>query len=182
MHQVVDIREATGNDLEAVLAVERAAFGGNDEAELVKRLLLDPSAKPLLSLIAFSGDKALGHILFTKASLLNAPRAISVKILAPLAVVPNAQRQGIGGKLINEGLRRLTKMDVELVFILGYPKYYTRYGFKPAGSLGFAAPYPIPQKNADAWMVQPLKENVIGSFSGRVVCAETLDRPEYWRE
>lgn len=182
MHQEVSIREAAENDLEAVLAVEKEAFDRDDEGKLVEQLLLDPTAKPLLSLIAFSGDNAIGHILFTKVSLLDAPRAISANILAPLAVVPNAQRQGIGGRLINEGLRRLTKTGIDLVFVLGYPKYYVRHGFKPAGCLGFTAPYPIPEKDADAWMVQPLREGVIDAISGKVVCAKSLDRPEYWRE
>ena len=66
--------------------------------------------------------------------------------------------------------------------MLGYPEYYLRHGFKPAGSLGFEAPYPIPDKNADAWMVQALHPNVIGSVCGKVICADTLNKPEYWRE
>lgn len=103
-------------------------------------------------------------------------------ILAPLAVIPDFQKLGIGGKLIETGLEILSKSGTDLVFVLGYPEYYTRFGFKPATCLGFEAPYPIPAKHADAWMVQSLSQDVIGSVSGKVVCANTLNKPEYWRE
>jgi putative acetyltransferase len=83
---------------------------------------------------------------------------------------------------IEKGLRHLTKTGVDLVFVLGHPEYYPRYGFKPAGHLGFEAPYPIPDEHADAWMVQALRPGVIGSVSGKVRCADELNMPEHWRE
>jgi len=182
MWQDITIREASEQDMPAILAVLRDAFGRDEEAKLVSALVNDPSARPYLSLVALAGDRAIGHILFTRAALLDTPRAVSVCLLAPLAVVPHAQRRGIGSRLIGEGLARLREAGTDLVFVLGYPHYYTRYGFAPAGPLGFAAPYPIPEKDADAWMVLALKENVIGTLQGRVACANALDRPEYWRE
>ncbi len=178
------IREASNSDLEDVLLVERLAFGEEQEAELVKHLVSDRSAYPILSLLAFKDERPVGHILFTKAHLRNNQNTLSVSIaiLAPLAVVPDAQNQGIGGKLIKTGLELLSKSGVALVFVLGYPEYYSRHGFKPAGRLGFDAPYPIADKNADAWMVQALRPGAIGSISGEVICADTLNKPEYWRE
>ncbi len=175
------IREAANTELDAVLAVERAAFGSEEEAVLVRDLLSDPSARPCFSLLAFLDDRSLGHILFTRAAVGGAPE-LAASILAPLAVVPDAQKQGIGGELIRHGLRLLAKSGVDLVFVLGYPTYYGRHGFQPAGRLGFAAPYPIPAKNSDAWMVKELRPGVIGSVSGKVKCAAMLDKPEYWRE
>jgi hypothetical protein len=52
----------------------------------------------------------------------------------------------------------------------------------PAGVLGFEAPYPIPDEHAGAWMVQALKDGVIGRFKGKVRCAVVLDQPQHWRE
>ena len=176
------IREATGSDLEDVLNVEKEAFGYDKEANLVRDLLSDPSARPLYSLIAFRDDKAVGHILFTSARLENMQEGASLSILAPLAVIPGFQKQGIGGRLIERGLRHLAASGVDLVFVLGHPDYYPRFGFKPAGARGFEAPYPIPEKHADAWMVQELHKGVIGSVSGKVRCADMLDKPEHWRE
>ncbi|VEP12159.1 Uncharacterized N-acetyltransferase YjhQ [Hyella patelloides LEGE 07179] len=176
------IREASDSDLNEVLLIERSAFGQDQEAELVRELLGDSSAKPILSLLAFKSDRPVGHILFTTAHLTNSKNTTSIAILAPLAIVPDAQKQGIGGKLIERGLQLLSKSGVDLVFVLGHPEYYPRHGFKPAGCLGFEAPYPISNENSDAWMVQALRPNVIGSVFGKVVCADALNKPEYWRE
>ena len=176
------IRVASEADLDDVLSVERAAFGGDDEAELARNLLADPSAKPTLSLLAFKDDRAIGHILFTTATLDPPEKAPSIVLLAPLAVTPEAQNQGIGGRLIERGLKLLAESGVDLVFVLGHPEYYPRHGFEPAGRFGFEAPYTIADKNAGAWMVQALRPGVIGSVRGRIACADALDRPEYWQE
>ena len=163
-----------------MLSVERQAFGEDDVANLVRDLVSDATAMPLLSLLAWDGERPVGHIMFTAARLEGAPRDVSVSILAPLAVVPDAQRRGIGGRLIERGIQRLGESGVELVFVLGHPRYYPRHGFEPASRLGLAAPYPIsPDK---AWMVRALRSGVIGRVQGTVACADAMDRPEHWRE
>ena len=173
------------SDLAAVLHVEGQAFGEQQGAEivaLVRDLLCDPSAMPLLSLLALEEDRSLGHILFTHARVVGPGPSASASILAPLAVLPAARSRGIGGRLISEGLRRLSVSGVDLVFVLGHPGYYPRFGFQPAGALGFEATYPIPEAAADAWMVQELRSGVIGSLAGKVLCADTLNHPGHWRE
>jgi putative acetyltransferase len=150
------------------------------EADLAKHLLTDPTAKPLLSLMAFIEDHHAGPILFTKARLLNSPREIAVSFLAPLAVEPKFQRQGVGNGLLNKGLEHLSKSGVKLVFVVGYPSYYPRHEFAPAGTLGFETPYPILKLHANAWMVKALRPDVIGSVSGKVVCCDTLNKPALW--
>jgi putative acetyltransferase len=178
----MQIREAVETDLNDVLSIERLAFGYEKEAELVRELLHDPSAKPLLSLLALKKGRAVGHILFTSAHLSDSKDAASIVILAPLAIVPDFQKQGIGGKLIEHGLALLSKSGVDLVFVLGHPEYYPRYGFTPAGQIGFEAAYPIPDEHAGAWMVQALQSGVMGTVSGKVICADALNKPEHWRE
>lgn len=178
----MEIREACQADLQDVLRVEREAFGYDKEAELVNDLLNDPTAKPLLSLLAFEGGRAVGHILFTACKLEGCEGSVSVSILAPLAIIPDFQKQGIGGKLIERGLELLKERGVDLVFVLGHPGYYPRYGFNPAGLEVFRAPYTIPEKHSDAWMVQELRAGIIGALSGQVVCADALMKPEHWRE
>ena len=175
------IREALESDLKDVLFVERTAFGSEEEANLVRDLIADTSAQPIVSLLAYEENQAVGHILFTKAQLEQQPNR-SVYILAPLAVVPEYQKKGIGKKLTEDGLSLLSDSGVDLVFVLGHPEYYPRFGFRPAGNDGFDAPYPIAQKNSDAWMVKALQPNIIGNIGGKVVCANKLDKPEYWRE
>ena len=174
------IRETTGVDLSDILFVERKAFKSNKEADLTKEMLADPSANPLLSLIAMDGNQAVGHILFTKAHISNNPNKVSISFLAPLAIIPNYQKQGIGGKLIMKGLEILSKSGVDLVFVLGHPKYYPKYGFTPASKLGIETTYPIPEEVADAWMVQVLNPKVICTVSGKVICCDALNKPELW--
>ncbi len=181
MVAAVDIRETNDADLNDILFVERAAFKSCKEAELTRDLLADSSAKPLLSLMAFVKGEPAGHILFTKAYLSSYPE-VAASFLAPLAVVPKFQRQGVGGALVKKGLELLSKSGVDLVFVVGHPQYYPRHGFTPAGKLGFEPTYPIPEKDADAWMVKALRPGVIGSVLGKVVCCDALNKPELWRE
>ena len=178
----MQIRETTSEDLNDILLIQREAFNSDKEANITKELLEDPSAKPRLSLIAYSNDQPAGHILFTAARLLNASKKVAVSFLAPLAVTPRFQRQGIGGNLIRKGLELLSKSQVDLVFVVGHPEYYPRHGFTPAQKAGFQPTYPIPEEHANAWMVQALRPDIIGSASGKVICCDALNKPEYWRE
>ena len=183
----VRIKAASESDLAEILAVTRAAFDSDVEADLVRRLVNDPTARPVLSLLATKGGRAVGHILFTAARWTRVDSetqrtAPSLAILAPLSVVPVEQRRGVGGRLIESGLARLAASGVDLVFVLGHPAYYPRHDFVPAGRLGFEAPYPIPERHADAWMVKALSPDMIGSVRGKVACADVLNDPVYWRE
>ncbi|MBI9016194.1 MAG: N-acetyltransferase [Phycisphaerae bacterium] len=177
------IRIALSKDYEDVLRIQREAFGSETEAELVRQLLRDPSAKPLLSLLAMEDEKAVGHILLTKATLQDNEDAASIAILAPVAVLPEYQNRGIGTMLIEDGLLRLRLSGTDLVFVLGDPDYYQRFGFRPdARKSGFAATYPIAEEHASAWMVKEIKDGIIGSVSGTVICADALKKPELWRK
>ena len=176
------IRESTSDDINAVLDIERRAFGKDKEAELVSELLHDPSAVPRLSLLASIDGRCVGHILFTAVTVTGSENTITASILAPLAILPDMQSRGIGGELIKEGLRLLKTSRVDLVFVLGHPDYYPRFGFQAAGRLGLDAPYPIPEEHANAWMVQELTVGVIGTIEGQIQCADSLKRPEHWRE
>lgn len=184
-NQMIKIRCATDSDRAEILGVHGDAFGkeqGPEIVDLVTGLLSDKTAEPRFSFVAENGGRIVGHILFTAIRLQSNGPGISAQILAPLAVSKEHQGKGVGGLLINEGLKQLTASGFELVFVLGHPDYYPKFGFKPAGILGYEAPYAIPIENANAWMVIELKAGIIGSVSGRVQCAATLDQPEHWRE
>lgn len=149
---------------------------------LVAGLLGDATARPALSLVAEIDDTIVGHVLFTRARLLPDQDHLAAQILAPLAVVAELHGGGIGGALVREGLRQLAASKVDLVFVLGHPEYYPRFGFRPAGAFGLDAPYPIPERHADAWMVQALRPGLLGGVRGTVRCADTLNDPRHWRE
>jgi putative acetyltransferase len=176
------IRETRNADLKNILLIEREAFTSDKEANLAMTLLADLTAKPVLSLMAFIEGQPVGHILLSKARLLGSSREVVVSFLAPLAVVPMFQRRGVGGRLVKEGLERLSNSGVDLVFVVGYPGYYPRHGFAQADKLGFETPYPIPEEHAEAWMVCELRSGLIESVSGKVVCCDALNKPELWQE
>ena len=178
------VRTATGGDCEAILALHRAAFGdeGAEISELVGSLLDDPTAEPLLSLVAEESGKLLGHVLFTAVQVVEGAHSVPGQILAPLAVRPDSQGKGIGGELTRAGLERLRSAGVGLVFVLGHPSYYPRFGFAPAGGRGLKAPYPIPEPVSDAWMVHELNPGFLGRVRGVVRCAQALDHAEHWSE
>jgi predicted N-acetyltransferase YhbS len=179
------IRKSIESERSEILNIHDQAFGkgkGSVIAKLVNDLFDDETAKPILSLVAVENDKLVGHILYTKVIVAEAENSISAQILAPLAVLPDEQKKGIGEKLINEGLKLLKENGTELVFVLGHPTYYPRCGFIPAGKQGYEAPYHIPEEHAEAWMVQELNGDVLKSNSGIVKCSKVLNEPQHWRE
>lgn len=178
----MEIRATTNSDVPDILAIHRRAFGQDIEANLVQAILQDPSAEPLFSFLAFDDGKPAGHVLFSRIGFTDPQNNLTASILAPLAVVPEVQKRGIGGGLIRAGLVALTEIDTGLVFVFGDPKYYSRFGFTPAGRHGLPALYPIAPEHADAWMVLALKPDILGVVQGTLVCCDELSKPEFWLE
>ena len=179
------IREAQSKHITELLSIHQTAFGEQKGAEissLVKSLLDDKTAHPHYSFVAVQDNTIIGHILFTGVSVIGASPGLSSQILAPLAVLPDHRGKGVGTMLINTGLDVLRQHGVDLVFVLGHPGYYPRCNFIPAGKLGFFAPYPIPEEHSGAWMVRELSPGILGAEKGTVQCAESLNKPEHWRE
>lgn len=180
--QKLSFRHTSKTDYSRIEKVLKEAFNSDEEAKLTLNLLDDKSAAPVVSMLAFYKDTAVGHILFTRAYL-NEQQKPLLHILAPLAVLPGFQGRGIGGMLVKNGIGQLKTIGSELVFVLGHIEYYPKFGFlNNAGKYGFQAPYPIPEEVADAWMVQELKSKSIEKHQGLVKCADSLMKPEYWQE
>ncbi|UCC58042.1 MAG: N-acetyltransferase [Candidatus Bathyarchaeum sp.] len=177
----MNIRETIPADIKDILHVEREAFQRDSEANITRDMLSDLSAEPCVSLLAFVENQPVGLILFTRGYIEGNPR-IGVSFLAPLAVIPKFQKRGIGGALIKEGIKRLSKIGVDLIFVIGHPEYYPRFGFTPALKLGFQPTYPLPHEVADAWMVLALRSDIIGVISGKVICCDVMNKPEVWHQ
>lgn len=178
----MNLRETAPGDLTNLLTLHRLAFGESEGAaieQLVGELFSDPTAEPLLSIVAEADNGIVGHVLFTQVSVAGQP--INGKILAPLAVHPDCQRKGIGRALIEDGLQRLKRRGCALVFVFGDPNYYQRFGFSSATKLGLAPPHPIPEVYADAWMVTVLSETKPMNIAGTVCCSKVLNAPEHWQ-
>lgn len=179
----IQIRETNTNDFNDIMTVEKQAFGYDKEAQLVADLLADKTAEPMVSLLAFYQNEAVGHILFTRTYFDNQETQPMMHILAPLAVKPEYQRQGIGGMLIRAGIEKLQNKGSSLVFVLGHKEYYPKYGFLPdAAKMGYPAPYPIAEEFSDYWMVQAISPKGFEVDKGNIRCCDELNKPEHWRD
>jgi len=177
----LELREAEAADLPAIVALHRICFGeqeGGAIADLIGALAQDPAASAGLSLLALEQQQPLGHVLFTPVWLAGGGDQAAGVILAPFAVHPNRQGQGIGRRLIEASLADLRSRNVERVFVLGDPALYGRFGFMPALAQGWSAPQPIPEEHRDAWMMLSLVPS--DRRPGQVRCCGALEDPQHW--
>jgi len=126
------IREETGDDYAGIKTLDYA----HDVIEKLRA-----SGLKVVSLVAVEGDAVIGHVLFSKLAVEVDGRAVKAVSLAPLAVVPGRQRQGVGSKLTNEGLDMLRKKQFEAVIVLGHTTYYPRFGFTADLARHLASPF-----------------------------------------
>ena len=143
---MVSVRAERPSDREAVCAVHVAAFGGDAEAELVRRLHTDGDV--LFGLVAVVEDRIVGHILFSLLPLETARGTIPAAALAPLAIAPGWQGRGIGASLVREGLARCRERRIDAVVVLGDPAYYGRFGFRADTARGVLSPWSGPYLQA----------------------------------
>ncbi len=139
-----------------------AAFGGPVETKLVQ--LITERKKALVSLVAVNDDRVVGHILFSAVTMAEAPDGFRAVGLAPVAVLPDFQRQGIGAKLIRQGLERARQARYDAVVLIGDPAYYSRFGFRRGADFGLDNEYGV----RDEFMVLPLRDGALANVSGMV--------------
>lgn len=135
----ITIRAETTADFASIRSVNAEAFGRRDEADLVDRLRADGDV--VASLVAQRGEHLVGHILFSRLPILAEDREIAGAALAPVAVRPPVQRQGVGSALVRAGLRCCRDLDIEAVVVLGHPAYYPRFGFSATVARRLDAPF-----------------------------------------
>ena len=148
------IRPEQLTDLAAIHFVVEQAFAQPDEANLVDKLRVN--GKAIVSLVAVENDQIVGHILFSEATL----DAVRIIGLAPLAVLPSQQKQGIGTLLTNAGIEACRAAGYTAMIVLGHPEYYPRFGFVPASRFGIKSEYDVPDEVFMALELQP------GALSG----------------
>ncbi len=157
------VRPETQADYDAVRNINEAAFETPDEAQLVDALRV--SVEPCISLVAERDGEVLGHILFTPVTVHSGDTPWSAFGLAPMAVTPDNQRQGIGSALVRAGLAECLRNGQLVVFVLGHPEYYPKFGFVPAPPLGLTCEYPVPD---EVFMVAELESGAISNRTGLI--------------
>jgi putative acetyltransferase len=157
------LRYEQPSDAQAVYAVNQAAFDGQAESNLVVELHRQSAV--IISLVAELGGQMVGHILFSPVSVSQTAGNVRVAGLAPLAVLPKFQNQGIGSALVRRGLESCREQGYAVVVVLGHPDYYPRFGFTPAQQHGLSCEYDAPP---EAFMALELEPGALDQVSGLV--------------
>ena len=144
-----------------IRSVNEAAFGGSKEADLVDKLRGDQT---LISLVAECELGIVGHILFSRMWIKTPSKFVPAVSLAPVAVLPEHQRKGIGQRLIAHGLELLKNEGERIVVVVGHPDYYPRFGFSCAKATPLESPFP-----REAFMVLELVERALEGVHGAVI-------------
>ena len=137
------IRPVAPTDYDPIRAVITAAFtaqfGKADEADLVDVLRADGDA--LIELVAVEDDVVVGHILFSPLATDTGARFAA---LAPVSVMPDRQRDGLGMMLMQVGHELCRAAGIEALIVLGHPAYYPRVGYSADAARPVKAPFSGP--------------------------------------
>ena len=168
---MVVVREEMASDMPAVRHLNEEAFGQSVEANIVDKLRV--SCDRLVSLVAVRDDRIVGHILFSPVVLESESGDRNGMGLGPMAVLPSLQRQGIGSRLVVEGLDRLRSAGCPFVVVLGHHEYYPRFGFEPASRYGVRCQWEdVPD---EAFMIMVTEEGAIPAEGGVIRYREEFD-------
>ena len=160
---MITIRSETAVDRRAVREVNERAFDRPNEAALVDAVCA--AADPIVSLVAIDNEHVVGHILFSPVSIEDDDSGRLAMGLAPMAVLPDYQRQGIGSQLVRAGLNECQRIGCSVVVVLGHPEYYPRFGFIPASRKGLRSEYPVPD---EVFMIVELKHGALDNRRGLI--------------
>ncbi|KVN06555.1 GCN5 family acetyltransferase [Burkholderia diffusa] len=139
--EIVTLRDERASDVDAIGRVIVAAFASDPQHGQLERRIVDTlRAEGMLSvsLVAERDERVIGHVAFSPVSIGGEPAGSQQWYgLAPLAVLPECQRQSIGAGLVRTGLDALRRLGARGCVVLGDPAYYARFGFVQSGDLVF---------------------------------------------
>jgi putative acetyltransferase len=167
----VEIREETAEDHAGIREINRLAFEGDDEALLVDRLRSEGLV--VASLVAAVKARVVGHILFSRLPVETPNGTIDAVALAPMAVRPEMQRNGIGSLLVRRGLDVCRERGEAIAVVLGHPGYYPRFGFSAALAQRLTSPF-----SGDAFMALELMPGALDGVTGTVRYPEAFGLAE----
>jgi putative acetyltransferase len=166
----LNVRLERPGDAGAVRAVEVAAFGQPDEAELVDALR--DSGDAVLSVVAEEHDRIIGHVLFSRLRIhIDNGEVVPALALAPMAVVPERQRQGIGSALLTAALHECRARGERIVIVLGHVDFYPRFGFSHDRAARLDSEF-----QGEAFMALELAPGALQGLAGRVEYAAPFRR------
>ena len=133
------IRHETPEDYDAITRVNDLAFGETLQSRIIEELR--ESGEALWSKVLIREKEIIGHLMFYKVLIDGQFIAAG---LGPLSVLPEYQRQGYGSQLIRDGLNEANPVQYQIIFLLGHPDYYPKFGFSSARGAQYVSPWPRP--------------------------------------
>jgi putative acetyltransferase len=159
---MINVRVEKPEDIPQVRIINEQAFKQPIEADIVDKLR--GSCPGCVSLVAEEDHGPVGHIFFSPAVVEAGGRRVEGMGLAPMAVIPDRQRQGIGSALVKCGLELVRMKGCPFVIVLGHPAFYPRFGFEPASTRGLSCQWNgVPD---EAFMVLVMDEQALEGVSG----------------
>ena len=176
----IRIRVATNQDRDEIRDLYLQAFP-DGEGQLIAKLagdLLSEESDPVtVTLVAEMAGEVVGHVAFSPV-FAAAGRKCLGHILAPLAVSPKYHNKGIGSRLVESGMARLSETGVNLFLVYGDPKYYGRFGFGPQAASSFGPPYEL--KYPFGWLAIRRSQGASNEQAVQLSCVESLRNPALW--
>jgi putative acetyltransferase len=176
----MNIRAATLNDADPVRYVHLSAFPEGERdivAGLAVDLLYEEAIPPILSLVSEIDDSVVGHVAFSPVKTFDTKQNVGY-ILAPLAVKPSYQKQGIASLLIEAGIAHLSALGPGILLVYGNPKFYSRYGFSAEHAGHYTPPYQL--EHAFGWQGMVMRDYQSRSSSIDISCVSSLYNPALW--
>lgn len=158
---MVLIREESAEDNSFVLDLTELAFGQKEEADLVEKLRARDEI--ILSQVAEMEGQIVGHVAWSECHIRNESESFIAITMAPVSVLPKYQKQGIGSRLIEAGLKQVKLMGYTIAVVLGHPEYYPRFGFEVSKPYGIIWDREYPD---EALMVKELVPKALKNISG----------------
>ncbi|MHC4543084.1 MAG: GNAT family N-acetyltransferase [Planctomycetota bacterium] len=158
---MIKFRQEEPGDHHAIRRVNEQGFGTSEEANLVDALRQANAI--VLSMVALDGEDIIAHILFTEVVVTQADSQFTGLGLGPMAVLPCHQRKGIGTQLLQIALDKCCRLDYDFVVVMGYPEFYSKFGFSPAKPYSISCEFDAPD---EAFMVLELRKNALAGRSG----------------
>ena len=167
-------------DLDSILKVVETAFSDEENQVImnfVQELSSENTSPSIKSLVAEVDNQVIGYVSYSP-TFLKSDSSVSGYILAPLAVSPENQKQGVGSNLIKSGIDMLTKNGVGFLLVYGDPAYYGRFGFKEEIGHSFVPPYTL--QYPFGWTGMMLNETVVPEQPIQFECVSALSKPDLW--
>lgn len=172
---MITIRPEKSEDFNTIYKINKKAFNGEVEARLIDKIRQSDNFVPELSLVALKDDKIVGHILFSRVKIKIKGAEKLILALAPIAVLPELQKKGIGSLLVKKGLQTCKGFDYDIIVVIGHPEFFPRFGFTPARKRGLEVSFGV-EIPSEAFMVCELKKDALKDIRG------IIEFPSYFED